>query len=70
MIDTKRTMLTLSTEAVEALGKLTTPRKYGEYVSKLLLDALAGKNQAAAQPGILERMDSRLERIEKRLNSF
>lgn len=61
MSDTKRTMLTLTTEAVEALGQLTTPRKYGEYVSKLLIDARAGKQ--IAQPGILERIESKLDKV-------
>ena len=61
MKDTKRTMLTLSNEAVDALGQLTTPRKYGEYVSKLLIDALAGKQ--IGQPGILERIESKLDKV-------
>ena len=61
MNDTKRTMLTLSTEAFEALGQLTSPRKYGEYVSKLLLDAQAGKQ--VSQPGILERIETKLDQV-------
>lgn len=61
MSEQKRTLLTLTSEAVDALGKLTSPRKQGEFVSKLILDSLAGKTPA--QPGILERIESKLDKL-------
>ena len=61
--ETKRSTITLTREAVDALGKLTTPRKQGEYLSKLVMDALAGKNQQASQPGILERIEGKLDKV-------
>lgn len=71
MSETKRVAMLLTVEAAEALTKLTTPRKQGEYLSRLILEAAASKGQAAPpQYGILEQMASQLERIEKRLNSF
>lgn len=60
MDTTKRTSVMLSTEAVEALVQLTTPRKQGEYISRLILDALEGRQ--AGKPGILERIESKLDK--------
>lgn len=50
----------LSTEAVEALAQMTTPRKMGEFISKLIVDALEGR--AVGKPGILERIESKLDK--------
>ena len=69
MSTTKRVAVMLSDEAIEALGKLTTPRKQGEFLSKLVMGALEGKTQQVGQPGILERIESRLERIEQKVGA-
>ena len=55
----------LSTEAADALLQMSTPRKQGELLSKLILDAFAGKNQQVAQPGILERIETKLDDVLK-----
>lgn len=61
MDTTKRTSVMLSTEAIEALAQLTTPRKMGEFISRLILDALEGKQ--VGKPGILERIESKLDKV-------
>lgn len=57
----KRTSVMLSTEAVEALAQLTTPRKQGEFISKLIIDALEGRQ--VGKPGILERIEAKLDKV-------
>lgn len=61
--DTKRSTITLTREAVDALKVLTSERKQGEYISKLVMDALTGRNQQASQPGILERIEGKLDKV-------
>lgn len=53
--------LKFTPEAYEALSKLATPRKRGEFVSQLVMDAAAGN--MPAQPGILERIEGKLDRV-------
>lgn len=53
--------LKFTPDAYEALSKLASPRKRGEFVSQLVLDAAMGKTPA--QPGILERVESKLDRL-------
>ena len=61
--ETKRCTFTISLSAVEALRSLTSERKQGEYISALILDALAGKNRPMSQPGILERIEEKLDKV-------
>jgi hypothetical protein len=60
--------LTLTDEAMEILNKHASPRKRGEFVSKLLVEWAAGQDEAD-RSGILESMARRLERIEKILKA-
>lgn len=60
MDTTKRTSIMLTTEAVDALAQLTTPRKQGEFISKLIVDALEGRQ--VSKPGILERIEMKLDK--------
>jgi hypothetical protein len=60
MDTTKRASIMLTTEALEALAQLTTPRKQGEFISKLIVDAFEGRQ--ASKPGILERIESKLDK--------
>lgn len=60
MDTTKRTSIMLTTEAVDALAQLTTPRKQGEFISKLIVDALEGR--MVSKPGILERIEMKLDK--------
>jgi len=57
--------LTFSDEALTALNALATDRKRGELVSRLVMQAQ--KNGVRTDSGILERIEQRLERIEKKL---
>lgn len=61
MDTTKRTSVMLSAEAIEALATMTTPRKQGEFISKLILDAQEGRQ--VGKPGILERIESKLDKV-------
>ena len=57
----KRISVYLSADAAEALLALSSERKQGEFLSRLILEAKAGKQ--AAQPGILERIETKLDRV-------
>lgn len=57
--------LTFSDEALQALNSLATDRKRGEFVSKLVVQAL--KRGGRTEDGILERIEQRLERIEQKV---
>lgn len=59
--------LTFSDEALQALNSLATDRKRGEFVSKLVVQAL--KRGSKPEDGILERIESRLERIEQKVGT-
>jgi hypothetical protein len=64
MDDKRKVAFVLTDEALAILDKHTTPRKRGEFVSRLLVEWAAGQNEAD-RSGILERMERRLERMEK-----
>lgn len=62
--------LTLTPEAYKALGEMATYRKRGEFVSQLVMDAAAGKAPSAqVQPGILERIEVKLDKVLSRQGS-
>lgn len=66
MVDKSQITLTLTDEAMEILNRYATPRKRGELVSRLLVEYAAGQD-GDERNGILERIEKRLERIERRL---
>jgi hypothetical protein len=67
----QRVTLVLSDEAVEAIEANATERKRGEFVSTVLVDygRITGGISTLGDDddGILERIDSRLARIEKQM---
>ena len=58
-MEKKRVVLMLDADATEILEQSTTERGKGAYVSKLIRQAIE------ADTGILERIESRLARIEE-----
>lgn len=66
-----RTVLTLSDEATQVLDANASERKRGEFVSMVLVDyaRITGGISPLGDDddGILERIDSRLARIEKQM---
>lgn len=66
-----RTVLTLTDEAAQVLDANATERKRGEFVSGVLVDyaRITGAISSLGddEDGILERIDSRLARIEKQM---
>ena len=65
MDDKRKVAFVLTDEALAILDKHATPRKRGELVSRLLVEWEARQHEADRSAGILERMERRLERIEK-----
>lgn len=66
----QRVTLVLSDEAIEVIAANATERKRGEFVSSLLMDyarTTGDMNGVHADDGILERIDSRLTRLEKQM---
>ena len=66
----QRVTLVLSDEAVGVIEANATERKRGEFVSSLLVDyarTTGDANEADSDDGILERIDSRLTRLEKQM---
>lgn len=64
MDDKRRIALVLTDEALAVLNKHATQRKRGEFVSRLLVEWEAGQGEVD-RSGILERIERRLERMEK-----
>ena len=64
----QKVQLTLSDEALQIIDANATERKRGEFVSNALV-AYASGGAASGDTGILERIESRLARIEKLLLS-
>jgi hypothetical protein len=58
----RRVTLTLDTDAVEVLERMATPRRKGEFVSRLLRQAADPSQQEHVQ--LLRNIKSQLDRIE------
>jgi hypothetical protein len=67
----QKIVLSLTDEAVQVLSERATERKRGEYLSNLLLVGEPAKatQRVPAEPGILERIEQRLIRIEALLQA-
>lgn len=63
----QRTVLALTDEAITIIEANATERKRGEFVSNALVNYARGG--ASGEVGILERIETRLARIEKLLQS-
>ena len=67
----KKVQLTLTDEALTVIDAHATERKRGEFVSSVLIDyaRITGGISALGndEDGLLERIDSRLARIEKQM---
>jgi hypothetical protein len=62
MMEKRRTLLSLDQDAADLLDSVTTERKKGAFVSELIRQyAQAQPNES---PGILERIEQRLVRIQ------
>jgi len=69
----KKRMLALSDHAIAIIETNATPRKRGEFVSRVLEEWEAGQTLEVRASGVLEGMDERLRRIEatlKRIETF
>lgn len=65
-----RTFLALSDDALKVIAANATERKRGEFVSNVLVDyarLTSGVSALGDDDGILERIDSRLARLEKQM---
>lgn len=66
MADKRRVAMVLTEEALAVLDRHSSERKRGAFVSMVLVEYDARQNETK-RSGLLERMDRRLERIEKML---
>ena len=64
----RRITLTINEEALILLQGLTTDHKRGEFVEQLILAAASGQQPQA--PGILERMELRLQAVEHKVEQL
>jgi len=70
-LSTKKVQLTLTDDALAVIDANATERKRGEFVSNILVDyaRITGGISSLGndEDGLLERIDSRLARIEKQM---
>ncbi len=60
----------ISDEALEVINNNATERKRGEWLSQAVIEydrLMTGKPSVVADDGLLERIDSRLEHVERQL---
>ena len=65
----QKVMLSLSDEALAIIAEQGGERKKGDFVSKAVLEWAERQSEPALPGGILERIESRLARIEQALKA-